>query len=286
VVVVAEGEVGPLAAGADQVLPGGRQGLLAAQLLQHVREGAAAEVGHAGGAERRLAVDGVNGDDVGVQQLGEGARLVVAAAGDLEDDVAVGQLALAGDEDAGEGALAEQRDQAEAHEVVADAGHVGVRLGRLAGAADGGGWVAGRARPGGAEAEPDLVLFGAGLLPGAKAEAVFDQGQLAQGVGVVGQARMIAEEFFESDGLPGGPAGLEAEADGGAQVVQVPGVIAGTDGGGDRHDGTPDQSNVAWRSHGARSSRTRAGDGTGVVRRRRCRPRRRHRRWRRQKIGR
>ncbi len=67
----ARGGAAGLVQGANQDLAGGRQRIARCEIAEDVPQGGRSEVGHADGLVRAGLVDRVNGDDVGVLQLGQ-----------------------------------------------------------------------------------------------------------------------------------------------------------------------------------------------------------------------
>ena len=63
-------------------------------------------------------MDRVDGDDVGVLQLGQGLGLGPLGGGALQDHVAVGQVGLFGQEDAGEGPAPQLAAEQEVEDLV------------------------------------------------------------------------------------------------------------------------------------------------------------------------
>ncbi len=110
--------------GPHQLLALRRPGVGRPQVLQDVGQAGAAEVRHAHGPQAGLAVlvDGVDGDDVGVLQLRQRLRFRSLRGGALDDDPPTGQVALLGQEDAGEGAAPQLLAEAEVEDLVARLG--------------------------------------------------------------------------------------------------------------------------------------------------------------------
>jgi hypothetical protein len=185
-------------------------------------EGGAAEAGHAEDAEVAVGVvaDGVEGDDVGVLEAGEGEVLSALERGELEHDGSVGEGGFGGEEDATVGAAGELGEEVEVADGLAGGGEAGRRAGGFEELVMTVEHQAERAGPLG-EAAEQVVLDG--LLAGGEAEAVLLVDQLDGGVGLGGEVGVEGEELLGGWTLAGAPAAaqlageVEAELLGGAR---------------------------------------------------------------------
>jgi hypothetical protein len=113
-----------LVEGAQEAPPGYGQRPLMLQVVVDVPQGGRPEIGHAHSQQSPDAVDRVDGDDVGVLQLGERLRLVEADRRDLQRDGTRSQVVLACKVHPAERPPAQLPDQPEAQELTS---HLGLR---------------------------------------------------------------------------------------------------------------------------------------------------------------